>query len=58
MTTKRSAADTIGVGPSFRLPMSVSIFSCSARHLRVRAEVLAGIRNRGYSVKFTGENRA
>jgi hypothetical protein len=39
MATERSAADTIGAGPSFGLPMSVSILRCSARHLRVRAEV-------------------
>ena len=39
MTAERSAADTIGVGPSFGLPMSVSILRRSARHLRVRAEV-------------------
>jgi len=39
MTAERSAADTIGVWPSFRLLVSVSILRCFARHLRVRAEV-------------------
>jgi hypothetical protein len=39
MTAERSAVNTIGGGPTFRLPVSVSIFRCSARHLRVRAEV-------------------
>jgi hypothetical protein len=39
MTAQRSAADTIGVGPSFGLPVSVSIFRCRSRQLSVRAEV-------------------